>query len=73
MLRHYPNLSEYIHELMELNQFDASMLSIKADIKLNVIEQILAGYITSLGFKRTIKLSQAFGMRINHFIDFISQ
>lgn len=73
MSRCYPNISEHLGSLMKTQNINGSDLSLKTEIRPQLIKDILRGNTSNLSLRNVHSLSKHFGMSIFEFIDYISQ
>lgn len=73
MSRQYQNLSVHLNDLMKMHNIGDIKLSLKTEIHITVIRNMLKGNVEHIGFRRINRLSNAFGMQIFEFIDYISR
>ncbi|MPM24710.1 hypothetical protein SDC9_71194 [bioreactor metagenome] len=73
MSRCYPHISEHLGCLMKTQNINGGDLSLKTEIRPQLIKDILRGDIFCLSLRNVRALSKHFGMSIFEFIDYISQ
>jgi len=73
MSRCYPNISQHLGNLMDTQKINSRDLSLKTEIRPELIKDILRGDILCLSLRNVHSLSRQFGMSIHEFIDYISQ